>query len=294
ERYGRRVRGRHQRAGAGPRRSPAGPRLPALPGRARRAGAAGRPGPGRERALHQEEGDGRRARGRPQAHRRPAGPPVRRAPAQRAHRPAGHGHRRQGRHDQGRLPGREPAGLPGVVVQGPHPRGARPRLPVALPPAGAPGRDDPHLQPVALRGRAGGPGEVPGARGRVAGPVRRDQQLRGAADRERGHPGQVLPAHLPRRAAPAAAVPAGHAGQAVEVLRQRPRRAGVLGRLPAGLRRGPDPVLHPARPLVRRPGQPEVVPQPRRRPHHRRHPGGDGPAVPGAGAGPGPGDGPGV
>jgi hypothetical protein len=44
----------------------------------------------------------------------------------------GDGCRRQGRRDQARDVGRQPAGLPGALVQGALARGARPRLPVAL------------------------------------------------------------------------------------------------------------------------------------------------------------------
>ena len=66
----------------------------------------------------------------------------------------GDGRGRQGRHDQARHVGRQPAGLPGLLLQGALGRGARPRLPVALRQAPARARPDRHLQPLVLRGGA--------------------------------------------------------------------------------------------------------------------------------------------
>ena len=74
----------------------------------------------------------------------------------------GDGRRRQGRRDQARHVGRQSAGLPGLLVQGPVGRGAGPRLPVALRQASAGARPDRHLQPLLLRGGPGRPG-APGA-----------------------------------------------------------------------------------------------------------------------------------
>src|SRR5215203_4377398 len=65
----------------------------------------------------------------------------------------------------------------------------------------------------------------------------------------------------------------------MEVLLSRHKGTRILGRLPTGLRRRPQQLLDRARPLVHRTCQQEVVPQPRRRPHHRRHPRGHEPTV---------------
>src|SRR5215217_7672604 len=68
---------------------------------------------------------------------------------------------------------------------------------------------------------------------------------------------------------------------------QRPQGTRLLGRLPGGVRGRGQRVLDQLRPLVRGPGQQEVVPKPGRGPDHRRHPGGHGPPVPGRREGPG-------
>ena len=47
------------------------------------------------------------------------------------------------------------------------------------------------------------------------------------------------------------------------------KERGLLGCLSTGLRGRPRQLLDRARPVVHRAGQQEVVPQPRRRPHHR-------------------------
>ena len=65
--------------------------------------------------------------------RRPPGPALGGGEAVRPRRPPGHRCGRQGRHDQQGHGGVQPAGLPGHLVQGPERRGARPRLPVADP-----------------------------------------------------------------------------------------------------------------------------------------------------------------
>ena len=108
-----------------------------------------------------------------------------------------------------------------------------------------------------------------------------DQRLRAQPLARRHNRTQVLPAHLQGRAETPPPVPPRQPGQALEVLLGTTSRSA-----PSGTTTSPafedaiNELLHRPRPLVRRAGQQEVVPQPRRRPHHRRHPRGDGPAVP--------------
>ena len=84
-----------------------------------------------------------------------AGPALRAGPLVRAADLPGHGCRRQGRCHRARLLGRQPARLPGHVVQGALVRGARSRLPLALQPRTAGARPHRYLQPLVLRGSAG-------------------------------------------------------------------------------------------------------------------------------------------
>ena len=67
--------------------------------------------------------------------------------------------------------------------------------------------------------------------------------------------------------------------EAVEVQPGGPPGAALLGRLSAGVRGGPDPLQHPARPLVHRAGRPQMVSQSGRQPHPAEDAGADGPAV---------------
>ena len=71
---------------------------------------------------------------------RAAGSAMGRGEAFGPRRPAGHRRGRQGRHHRQGHGGVQPAGLPGHVVQGADPRGTRPRLPVAGPQARRPAR----------------------------------------------------------------------------------------------------------------------------------------------------------
>jgi PPK2 family polyphosphate:nucleotide phosphotransferase len=65
-----------------------------------------------------------------------------------------------------------------------------------------------------------------------------------------------------------------------------PRRARPLGRVPGRLRGGHSPDLDRARPVVRDPGRPQVVPQLGRQPRRDRDPRGHGPALSRARGGP--------
>ena len=78
----------------------------------------------------------------------------------------GDGRRRQGRRHQARHVGRQPAGLPGLLVQGAVGRGARSRLPLAHVEVAARARADRHLQPLLLRGGARRP-RAPGVPGQA-------------------------------------------------------------------------------------------------------------------------------
>src|SRR5215210_6909601 len=71
----------------------------------------------------------------------------------------------------------------------------------------------------------------------------------------------------------------------MEVLLERYKGTRLLGRLPAGFRGYPRQLLDQLRPVVRRAGQQKMVPQPRRRPHHRRHTLTDRPAISSGGGG---------
>ena len=172
------------------------------------------------------------------------------------------------------MDGVQPAGLPGHLVQGPEHRGARPRLPVADPQGGpAQGRGR-HLQSIALRGcpRRAGPRPRPDARSGRSATTQINAFERHLADNGTTHR-QVLPVDRPRRAARAVPGPLRRPDQALEVLDGRPRRARALGRLPGGLRRGADEDVDRRRAVVRHPGRPQVVPQPRRGDDPGRHDG---------------------
>ena len=104
----------------------------------------------------------------------------------------------------------------------------------------------------------------------LAAPLRAHPRVREAADR-RGNDGrQGLPAPLARRAAQAAAGAARRSGEALEVPGGRPRRSRAVGRLHAGVRGRAARDLDRRRAVVRRPGRPQLVPQPRRRGDPRR------------------------
>ena len=133
-----------------------------------------------------------------------------------------------------------PQGCPVTVVQGPDARGARPRLPVARPPAHVPRKGEigifnrSHYEDVLV---VRVHGLVP--RSGLVDALRPDQRLRADA-RRRGHDDrQVLPGDRSRRAARALPGSLRRPDEALEVLDGRPRGAQALGRLPGRVRRRP-------------------------------------------------------
>ncbi len=244
--------------------------------------------PGRH-AGHRLQGEGREVpRAGHRAPRRPAGQALRAGPLGGAARLPGDGRRRQGRRDQARDVGREPAGLPGLLVQGPDVGRPRPRLPLAHREVPARARAHRHLQPLVLRGGARRP-RAPGdpRQAEAAGGPRDEADLEGAP---RGHRRpralprsqrrrrrEVLPARLEGGAEEALPRTARPAREELEVLVRRREGAAPLEGLHAGVR-GDDPGdCGSARAVVRRARRQEVVLAHRRR---RRHHPGDGEARP--------------
>ena len=174
-----------------------------------------------------------------------------------AHLP-GHGCRGEGQRDQTRDVRRQPARVPGLLLQGAVPGGAGPRLPVADGPL--PSRAGPHrrLQPLALRGgprgaRApGDPGAAEAARAsgerpHLEGALRGHHGLRAPPGPQRHRHPQVLPERLARGAAPAVPGPSRRAGEELEVRGGGRRGAQALGRVHEGLRRGAGGHFHQRR-----------------------------------------------
>ena len=91
--------------------------------------------------------------------RRAAKPVLCRWPPQAAGGAAGHRHLGQGRHGARRVCTHQPAGRAHRGLEGPHRKRARPRLPLAHPPADAGRRRDDGVQPQPLRRRAGAGGQ---------------------------------------------------------------------------------------------------------------------------------------
>ena len=147
--------------------------------------------------------------------RGPAGQALRAGPLGRSPGLPGDGRRGEGRDDQARHVGREPAGLPGLLVQGAVRRGARPRLPLAdeeVPARAGPHR---HLQPLVLRGSARRPRaprdprqpEAPAApcdEEDLEGALREHRRLRAAPRAQRDARPEVLPERLEEGAEDAA------------------------------------------------------------------------------------------
>ena len=154
------------------------PGKPVEPGPKRDPGGCLRlSGPGRGRGAEE---------GRRQGHQRAAGQALRRRQAGAAGGPAGHRHVGQGRHHPRRVQRDRAAWRHGARLPPAERRGAGARLPVARPPRPAPGRDR-HLQPLALRGRAGGQGRGDSRRpSEIARTLRPDQRVRDACSTENG------------------------------------------------------------------------------------------------------------
>ena len=93
------------------------------------------------------------------------------------------------------------------------------------------------------------------------------------------HP-EVLPPHQPRGAARALRPAARRSGAQLEDQRERLCRARAVAEIRRGLRGCHGADEHEARALVRHPGEPQMVPQPRGVADHRRHDGGYGLEVP--------------
>ena len=234
-----------------------------------------RPRHGRHRRRHRRL----RAPGAGGEDRRPPGAPLRRGGTRSAGGTAGDRRGRQGLHRRARVPRHQPAGRARVHVQGALQRGARARLPVALPPAHAGPRDDPRLQPLALRGRARRARQGTGGGGALALALRLDQRLRADARPRGHHDPQVLPAHLQGRPARALPGAARARGQALQVLVQRRARAAQLGRLPGGVRGRRERHPHRVGAVARHPVRREVVPEPDRGADRGVHARGDGSAA---------------
>ena len=151
----------------------------------------------------------------------------------------GDGRRRQGRRDRARDVRRQSPGLPGALLQGAVPRGARPRLPLALPETPARARPHRHLQPLLLRGGARGPGAQGAARGPEAaavadhqvdlgGPLRGHPQRRALPWAQRHPDPQVLPPRLEEGAEAAVPGASRQPREELEVLdRPTPRSAAT-------------------------------------------------------------------
>ena len=125
--------------------------------------------------------EGRRGRGARDGARaadRSPGPPLGRGQAQGPRRPPGDRRGRQGRHAPPRHGRVQPAGLSRHRVQGAVGRGARPRLPVARPPARPRQGRDRRLQPLPLRGRPRRSRPRHRPEGRLVAPLRPDQRVR--------------------------------------------------------------------------------------------------------------------
>src|SRR5690606_15617464 len=211
------------------------------------------------------EGARRAARGR--AVRAP-GEALRRGPLGRlalgAPRPAGHGHRGQGRDRPARRRSRGPAGRGPPLVRRPDARGARARLPVAHPQRPPAARVHRRVRPLALRGRARRARGRARAAGGVGGALRRDQPLRGGGRRGRYDDRQGRAPRVLRGAARTAHGAARAPGQVLEVQPERRGLAPQVARVPGGVPGRPRPDEHRDGAVVRDPRGPQVVRAPRR------------------------------
>ena len=133
-----------------------------------------------------------------------------------------------------------PQGCPVSSFKVPDARGARPRLPVAGPQAGARQGRDRRSSTARTTRTSSSSASTTSSRRRVWS-TRYDQinDFERDAHRDRHDDRQVLPVDRPRRAARALPGALRRPDEALEVLARRPRGAQALGRLPGGVRRGP-------------------------------------------------------
>ena len=153
---------------------------PPLPGRslprpARRARQDDRLRSRRQFAVSRPRRGRRPARTGTRAHRGTAGSALRRRSLGAAADLPGDGRRGQGQRHQTRAPRPQPAGQPRRRVQGARLERARSRLHVALHERNPAARPHRHLQPVVLRGSAGGEGRARRSGGRKPAGVARDE-----------------------------------------------------------------------------------------------------------------------
>ena len=234
--------------------------------------------PGRHRPRHATHGwdkDTAEPSDRKQLERldRPAGPALGGAQALGAGRPAGHRRRRQGRHDPPRDDRLQPAGLPGHVVQGADARGARPRLPVARPQA-VPGARARSASSTARTTRTCSSSASTTSCRKTVWSKRYDQinDFEQHAGRQRHDDRQVLPAHQQGRAARSASRSATTTRRSAGSSRwATSRSASYWDDYMAAYEDALIEDVDRRRAVVRHPGQPQVVPQPRGRRDPGRH-----------------------
>ena len=172
----------------------------------------------------------RRAATAARAADRPPGPPLGGGEARGPGRPPGHRRRRQGRHDPARHGGVQPAGLPGHVVQGPDRRGARPRLPVARPPARCRARARSGSSTARTTRTCWSCASTSWSRRRSGrGATTRSTTSSGMLDRERHDDRQVLPVDRQGRAARAVPGALRRPDEALEVLDSATSRSASSG-----------------------------------------------------------------
>src|SRR5215471_21718730 len=105
--------------------------------------------------------------------------------------------------------------------------------------------------------------------------LRPDQRLRKNADTKRHDHPEILPAYQSRRTTCTLQAAARRPGAAVEDQRKRLLRTRVVAAIRGGLRRRHRADEHEACTVVHYSGKPQVVPQPRGIPDHRRYHGRD-------------------
>ena len=189
-----------------------------------------------------------------------------------ARRPPGDGRRRQGRRAARGVHRAQPGRRAGDVVRRAVRGGARPRLPLAGPPAHVPPTARSACSTAATTRTCSSCASRSWRRPAVW--RKRYAHIRHvrAAARRRGHDDrQAVPAHLRRGAARAPAGPHRQPRRALEVPPRRPRRPQAVAGVHAGVPRCLGAHVDAGRTVVRRPRRPQVGPQPDRRPHPAAH-----------------------